>query len=194
MPSEWEVCGFMLKPFCLQHFVTLQVFNSPIVLTEKSLQPEDLAIAIRVCSGYEGIMSLEKKPTLKEKWFNYKLANNPDFLEKCTKEFANYIKCYCEAPKLWDGGDEGSGKTKEKMPSHLALAVFLMKYTSLTENEIWRMPLGRAYWYTVAIGINEGGKLEVISTEDEEKMDSEMEQLMKLQAELSKSQGETKKQ
>lgn len=176
--------------------MTLEVIDSPITKgsTSGRISPDDIMFAIRVCSGYEGINALKAKATWREKWVSYKLTNNNDYSLEALSKFAEYIKLYCEMPKVWNSDTQSDNKEirKEKIPASLQVASFLLKNTTLSEQEIWRMPIGKCYWYVISIGMLEGSKVETISTEDEDKMDSELEQLTKLQAELSNPQGKTK--
>lgn len=189
MPPEWDVMGFKLKPFCLLHQMTLQAIESPFFIEgkEAEVEVEDIIIAYRVCSGYDGIMSVQKPPTLKEKWFNARMVVSPAFHAKAIEEFQSYVEHYCTQPKLWSKDKDKDEKVKEKVPSQLLMVTLLLRRTNISEQDAWRMPIGKMSWYCTALGYLEGVDVSVISTEDEDKMDSEREKLLRFQqSELAK--------
>lgn len=56
---------------------------------------------------------------------------------------------------------------KERLPWILAIATNLLHSTSLAEEAVWFMPLGKALWYHAAIAVREGANLDILSTEEE---------------------------
>jgi hypothetical protein len=187
MPPEWEVMGFKLKPFCLLHQMTLQAIESPFFCEGKEAEVEDIIIAYRVCSGYDGIMSMQKPPTWKEKWFNARMTVSPAFCSKAIEEFQSYVEHYCTQPKLWEKDKGENDKHKEKVPAQLLMTTLILRRTNISEQEVWRMPIGKMSWYCTALGYLEGADIAIISTEDEEKMDAEREELLRFQqGELAK--------
>lgn len=182
MPPEWEVMGFKLKPFCLLHQMTLQAIESPFMVESKPLDIDDIVIAFRVCSGYDGIMSMKTPPTWKEKWFNARLTVSPAFCNKAVEEFQAYVECYCTNPKVWEKDKDPKEKEKkEGIPPSLLMATMMLRRTNITEQEVWRMPIGKMSWYCTALGYLEGADITVISTDEEEQMDSERDALAKFQ-------------
>jgi hypothetical protein len=183
MPPEWEVMGFKLKPFCLLHQMTLQAIESPFFVEgkESEMEVEDIIIAFRVCSGYDGIMAMKKPPTWKEKWFNARMTVSPAYCNLAIEEFQSYVEHYCTQPKLWEKDKDPSEKIKEKVPAQLLMTTLMLRRTNLSEQEVWRMPIGKMSWYCTALGYLEGVDVSVISTDEEEKMDLEREQLLRFQ-------------
>jgi hypothetical protein len=179
MPPEWEVMGFNLKPFCLLHQMTLQAIESPFFVETEPCEVEDIIIAYRVCSGYDGIMSMKKPPTLKEKWFNARMTVSPAYCEKAITDFTAYVEQYCVQPKLWTKEKNDGEKQKERVPAQLLMASLLLRKTNISEQEVWRMPIGKMSWYCTALGYLEGADISVITTTDEEAMDTEKEELLR---------------
>ena len=179
MPPQWEVEGFVLKPFCLRHLAVLQSIKHPIVTGEGYPEPDDMVLALRICSSDLGIKAIEKKATLKEKWLNAKMMAMPDVMARCIIGFVQYTELYSSSPKVWEKPPkEGSvDVSKAKMPEMLMLAAILLRKMNIREEEVWTMPIGKVSWYATAVGVLEGVDIQTISTEDEEKFDSEREEL-----------------
>jgi hypothetical protein len=197
MPSEWEVAGIKLKPFCLTHFLTLQVVDSPFVEDKnvKDISIEDFLIVLRICSSHSGVEALKDKPTLRERWLYYKYFIYPEDLKKDLEDFAEYIVCYTETPKIWvkeGNGNKNLEKIKEKVPNALNMCSMLLSKTNLQQDEIWRMPIGKVYWYSVGVAIIEGAEIETISTDDEDSFDSELQKLTEMQNALKEALAKTK--
>jgi hypothetical protein len=179
MPPEWEVGGVMLKPFCLRHFLTLQSIDSPLLKEGAIPEPDDIILALRICSGDLGIKAVEAKPTWKEKWLNAKMVASPILMGEILLSFLNYTLLYSSPPKLWEKPKENGNidVRKSKVPEVLMLVGLLIRKTSLTEQEVWTMPIGKVSWYATAVAVLEGVDVQTISTEDEEKFDAEQKEL-----------------
>lgn len=181
MPQELKVQGFMLKPYCLRHQMTLQAIDHPLV-HNRVPEPDELVMAYRVCSSHDGIEALKNPPTLKEKWFNARMVASPAYHAESLSAFMKYCEDYSSQPKYWEKADENEIK-KESIPSQLLMVSILLCKTSLTEEEIWRMPIGKLAWYGTAVSVIEGGDIETLSTEIEENAERDLAFLRKLEAE-----------
>jgi hypothetical protein len=160
-----------------------------MIVNDPNIDIEDVIIAMRVCSGNNGIEALAKPPTWREKWLHAKMAWNTDLLASTVLGFKEYIEAYSTQPKVWKKDDEEKKieMRKQKIPDQLLLAALLIKNTTLTEEEVWTMPIGKASWYVTALAYLEGADIDTISTEDEKKMEREVSELAKFQAaELAK--------
>lgn len=200
MPPTWEVAGFELKPFSLFHLLTLQGIKHPLVTEGLPVKPEDLSLAFRICSSSDGIMAIKAKPTLREKWFNARVTISPVYFEMMIKEFTNYVELYSTPPKVWNKTDtlKAGEKSevivkKEKIPSVIMMIGFLLRKTSIPERDLWMMPVGKLSWYATALAVVEGADIDILTTQDEDKMDDEMASLIAFQkAELAKIKGNKK--
>lgn len=179
MPPEWEVEGFVLKPFCLRHLLTLQSIEHPLVTGKGYPEPDDVVLALRICSSDLGIKAIEAKPTWKEKWLNGKMMASPEVMARTIVQFLNYTELYSTSPKVWEKPPEAGSidVRKAKMPEVLLLAALLLRKMNISEDEVWRMPIGKVSWYATAIAVLEGVNVETISTDDEQKFDAEREEL-----------------
>ena len=190
MPPVWEVGGVMLKPFCLRHLLTLQSIEHPLVTAGAIPEPDDVVIALRICSSDLGIAAIEQKPTLKEKWLNAKMIASPLFMSRVIVDFVGYTEMYSSVPKLWEKPEDGESIDirKNKVPEVLLLTALLIRKTTITEPEVWTMPIGKLSWYATALAVLEGANVDTISTEDEKKFESEQAELARFQAgELAKA-------
>lgn len=169
--------------------MTLQVIRHPMIVDDPNIDIEDVIIAMRVCSGDNGIEALAKPPTWREKWLHAKMLWSAELLSETVLGFKEYIEAYSTQPKIWkkEDDDKKIEMRKAKIPDQLLLATLLIKNTTLTEEEVWSMPLGKASWYVTALAFLEGADIDTISTEDEKKMDREKDELANFQAtELAK--------
>ncbi len=185
MPPRWEVGGVLLRPFCLRHLITLQSINHPFVTEGAVPEPDDVVLALRICSSDLGIASIEAKATWGEKWLNGKMIASPLLMSKTIAEFVRYTELYSSTPKVWekDKGKDSIDIRKEKIPDILMLVGLLICKTTLTEEDVWTMPIGKVSWYATAVAVMEGADVETISTADEMKFDSEKEELVRFQKE-----------
>ena len=177
--------------------MTLQVIRHPMLMDDPNIDVEDVLIAMRVCSGHNGIESLAHPPTWREKWLNAKMAWNAELIADTVLGFKEYTEAYSTQPKVWKTEDEEKKIEikKQKIPEQLLLATLLIKNTTLTEEEVWTMPIGKASWYVTALAFLEGADIDTISTEDERKMDREKDDLASFQAtELAKELAKFKEQ
>lgn len=175
----------MLKPFCLRHLLTLQSIEHPILTVGAVPEPDDIMLALRICSSDLGIASIEKKPTWGEKWLNAKMVASPLLTAQILTEFVRYTELYSSPPKVWEKpAEDGSiDVRKAKMPEVLMLVGILIRKTTLREDEVWAMPIGKVSWYATAIAIIEGADVQTISTEDEAKFEKEKAELERFQKE-----------
>lgn len=185
MPPTWEVGGVLLRPFCLRHLITLQSINHPFVTENAVPEPDDVVLALRICSSDLGIAAIETKATWSEKWLNGKMIASPLLMAKVIAEFVRYTELYSTNPKVWEKEqDKGSiDVRKEKIPDILMLVSILISKTTLTENEVWTMPIGKVSWYATAVAVMEGANVETISTSDEIKFEEEKAELARFQQE-----------
>lgn len=159
--------------------MTLQSIKHPFVTGDGIPEPDDIVLALRICSSDLGIKAVEAKPTWKEKWFNGRMMANPELMARAILGFTNYTELYSSSPKVWEKPPEAGSidVRKAKMPEILMLAALLMRKMHIREEEVWTMPIGRLSWYATAVAVLEGVNVETISTDDEQKFDAEREEL-----------------
>lgn len=159
--------------------MVLQSIEHPFITGKNIPEPDDVVLALRICSSDLGIKAIEAKPTFKEKWLNGKMMASPTIHARAILAFINYTEMYSSSPKVWEKPPEAGqiDVRKAKMPEILMLAALLLRKMQITEAEVWSMPIGRVSWYATAVAALEGVNVETISTEDEKKFDAEREEL-----------------
>jgi hypothetical protein len=156
-------------------------------------EPDDVVLALRICSSDLGIAAMESKATWGEKWLNGKMIASPHLMAKTIAEFVRYTELYSSTPKVWEKNeDKGSiDIRKEKIPDILMLVGLLICKTTLREEDVWTMPIGKISWYATAVAVMEGANVETISTADEIKFEAEKEALARYEKEqLAKFKGD----
>ena len=169
LPTQEEVCGRTLRPFCLRHRMCLEAMGSPVLaLGEKPITAFDLVVAARVLSTYD-YEQMVRPLSFGERWRIWRLTRNRlAFISELAK-LIGVMLTSCSYPKFWK--KENEGRKAETVPWVLTCVSNLVNHGCSLE-EAWTMPEGEAVWMTVANAIADGNKLEVLSTEDEEMMDN----------------------
>lgn len=192
IPEEREICGYKLKPYNLRHMLYLTAIESPFVTekADKCMTPDELLLALRICSTNDVQKALKDKPTVREQILVAQLMAEREKFNDALRELLNYIGDSNSVPVTFEKGDGSTSKSAHNAPAPLLMAVTLMAKLHLTKEEAWTLPVGQAIWYLTVYGIIEGADTKIITTEQEAKMDSEAEFLKNLQAQaLAKLQG-----
>lgn len=100
----------------------------------------------------------------------WRAAFDPAYFRECSQQFVDYLEDHSSSPKFWNRVEEQINR--EAIPWPLDVASSILRQTSLSEAEVWAMPLGRALWYATALARQEGCDLDVLTTQDEELLDS----------------------
>lgn len=162
--------------------ITLEAINSPLVKQDGSGSAptvDDLVVAIMICSTPSWKEAIREPSFFQKLRFNMLLIS-VESLNKALEEFSIYIKESTSMPKLWtkesnsSGGDSVKTVNKQKLPHSLQLVVFLMSKMHISEEDAWNMAFCKAVWYSVGYSSQEGGDVDVITTEDEENAEKEV--------------------
>lgn len=181
LPEKWEIMGYTLKPFSLRHTMTLTALESPIVMGQAPMvTPEDIIIFLRVCSSRNAFVAL-KKPSLMDRWNQARMERDTSYYFDQLMAVNEYMKACNTMPNTYKKPDEDE-KKKDNVPIFLGLVTSLMSKMNMSADEAWDCTAGQAVWYLTAYSIGEGAEVKILSTQDEEKMDSERAMLIKLQA------------
>lgn len=163
-----RVLGRRLHPFCLEDALILALAESPFLLgiapgVEYSLL--DLQLAVQVCSTPSSrFLNAELRSTWWTKvrrFFWSRRCHSMDLELECQK-FVSYIDDFNAGPRSWDTGDEKSLNA----PWVLANATFLLRHLNFSPTEVWRMPIGMAFWYAASVSEQIGTTLELMSEEE----------------------------
>jgi hypothetical protein len=76
---------------------------------------------------------------------------------------------FSHGPKFWNRME--GNLSRESVPWVLDVVATLLRNTSLSEDKVWAMPMGRALWYFTALRKQEGADLDVLTTDEERLLD-----------------------
>jgi hypothetical protein len=160
-PAVTVILGKRLKPFCLRHRLFLEGIGSPFLQDQTELTAADLIVALKVCAD-ERI----DQPTLGDKWLNLKLTLSKPLLARGCAALIKHIDRADSYPKFWERKDRRSGAAST-VPWELSVACNLMR-NGVSYQDAFNMPEAKAFWLSAAFSIQQGSKLEFISTDDED--------------------------
>ena len=163
------VLGQKLKPFSLGHQLILEALDSPFVFENRPFSMADLCLAVRVCSRWSDDMSLNN-PTYRERIRFWRGTINSGYFQRESQRFIDYLDDHLAPPKFWDRAD--TPVIRQSTPWTLEIATTLLRHTGMRESEVWRMPIGKAIWYCSIFAKQTGCDLEILSTDEEEFLDS----------------------
>lgn len=167
-----EIYGLRLKPFCILHLLWLQHLNSPLFLTSKRIEIEDVEIAAIVCSSSSSEEILEKlNPTslwrkfLRQRWHR---KNQRIELGAAVKAFIAYQDDYCSLPEFFHKDESRD----EKLPWLLIYAAALIKATGWDFERILKLPLGQVIWLNLSFGYLDSGESTVVTDRERAAMEA----------------------
>lgn len=162
-PGLTKLLGRFVSPFCLLHRVQLEAAESPLLRSGAGIRPLDLIVAVKICSGER----LDKL-TWKDSWYLGKMTANGDYFAEQIERFSKYV--LVEAwPKFW----EKKAKASESSGTPWVLTVVASLISNgIPEDRAWTMPECQAIWLNSTFAIGKGAELKVLTTEDEELIDT----------------------
>ena len=150
-----EVLGRQLLPLSAYHVAALMLLDSPFTQRGATATPEDLTVAVWVCShGYKtGPASLFPVPPQEEiaKW-----GHSFDFAAELA-DFDTYLQDYMDLPEVWTDS-ENSKDSGMPSPFH-AVATVMRHMPTITEERAWDMPFSLLACYKCAIGEEHGWEI-----------------------------------
>ncbi len=148
------VYGMHLKPLCALHIVALEALDSPFPFAQRDSLLEDFVAAAIVLSQDYAHLEIEP-PDLASvdlramaKAAGVKTAKQYNqWREDENKKLDAYFRDYWSLPPMERiaGGD--SPVSALGAPWLLGTIVALLRQTNLTEERLWRMPMGQLLWY-----------------------------------------------
>lgn len=158
--------GRDLYPWCLKYRVRLMAFNSPLTDENdrtRKIGSSDLLLAVQVCAeipiGEFGDIERDEIA---------KLAVEGE-LAKALNAFVDYLHLE-KSPRFWEGVGNSGGE-RITVPWPLMVVASLIK-NGIPEKRAWEMPECQAIWMQVAFATAEGAEVNVLSTDEEEFLDS----------------------
>lgn len=95
----------------------------------------------------------------------------------------NYVNECSQPPKTLEKPRGATSKTNDSVPFPLMMVTVLTSKVGLDIDKAWETPIGQAVWLLTAFAIQEGADTKIVTTESDEKSESEREALAKMQAE-----------
>jgi hypothetical protein len=165
--SKKRVAGYRLLPFCLRHRVLLEAIDSPFLKPlDRVITAEDVILAAKVLSTYDkNVLNEELGLSDRLRIKALEMGNRLKSL------YAGYIYGHivngCSYPKTW----KQEGIKNEKIPWVLSCVANNVR-NGFSLEEAWTMPEGEAVWFSICHAIYNGSSVEVMSTDEEESLES----------------------
>lgn len=182
---EVEVCGRVLKPMCLRHRLILQEIESPLLIPDKVVSPQDLIIAARILHTYDLKEMLAVTATKAEADVFYRLFLDNEEYRRQLEKMSEYMNMQDNMPIMWD---------KKKNNASRGVPLVLACVANLTRNGVgyekaWTMPEAEAMWMYLANVIADGGDINILTQDDLDSMKrlESMEEKIKAAKEKRKS-------
>lgn len=152
--ADHRVCGYSLRPYCLQHALMLQLVDSPFVSTQpRPILWSDVFTAAAICAtGFEELPRFRSRLRahafrlvrgLAARLTGGRLGTD---LESECHRFRTYQNDFQSEPDLFF---ESEGR-ELTAPVLLGRAVYLHASCGVTEERAWTMPIGKALWIYAA--------------------------------------------
>ena len=164
-PSSRVFFGKRVFPFCLKFRVRLLAIESPLVTSGRSITPADLMIAVKVCA---------EEPNLRVGfWDEVRLRVYHHKPENFAGEVARFVEyCHLEAwPKYWESSKTSDSADGVGCPWPLMIVTNLVA-NGIDEARAWEMPEAQAIWLSTAFALRGGAKVNLLTTEEEEFMET----------------------
>jgi len=158
-PANTILLGRFVSPFCLLHRVQLEAAESPLLKSGVGIRPLDMLVAVKICSGER-----LDKITWKDSWYLGKMTSNGDYFADQIDRFAQFV-LVTAWPKFWE--KKAKAAESSGVPWPLSVVSNLIA-NGIPEERAWKMPECQAIWLNSAFAINKGAELKVLTTEDEE--------------------------
>lgn len=165
-PSSTTVEGYRLFPWCLKHRIWLMGIESPFMAEDREITVPDLIIALKVCAEQP-----IGRPTWHDKWVGFRLTMDRARFERACRSFIGHVDTSESWPKFYEKKNEQSQGESSSVPWPLSIIGNLTKH-GISYQDALQMPEAKAVWISTAFAIGDGAKLTILTTEDEELIDS----------------------
>jgi hypothetical protein len=158
--STHRVLGKKLLPFSLWHRFQLSLLDSP-VLNGQNIQPIDLERAVDACRlVYPDSVSIK----IRLFSFRWRLAGR-NFGIEC-QNFGAYMHDYFSIPKFLPSVKKyHQTEINHPPPEEIRIFSAISTMTGWTEEKIWMLPIGKAYWYAAGHWYQSGRELDFLTPE-----------------------------
>lgn len=164
-PSFTVIEGYRLYPWCLKHRIWLMGIESPFTSEDREITVPDLMLALRVCSE-RGVGNLR----LRERWLAFRLHRDRERFKRACSSLLDHMDTgerwprFIEKKKDVATGDGG-------VPWPLGVVCNLVK-NGMSYEDAMQMPEPKAVWMSTVFAMQSGAKLDLLSTDLEELIDS----------------------
>jgi len=165
-PSSTTVEGYRLFPWCIKHRLWLEGVESPFVADDKPITVPDLIIALKICSE----QSFDR-PTWRDKWLGLRLTLDKGRFEAACKSLVGHMDTSEAWPKFYEKKNETGAGSGGTVPWPLGIIANLVKH-GVSYQDAMQMPEAKAVWLSTTFAIHDGAKLDILTTDDEELIDS----------------------
>jgi hypothetical protein len=158
--STHRVLGKKLLPFSLWHRFQLLLLDSPF-LENQIPQPIQLEQAVRACRlVYPNTIDAKIRP-----WsFRWRLAGR-NYLNECLA-FDAYMRDYYSIPEFLPSTKKyHQTEINHPPPEEMRIFSAVATMTGWSEEKIWNMPIGQAYWYAAGHWYQAGRELDFLTPE-----------------------------
>lgn len=165
-PTREKILGRFVYPFCLKYRVRLCAIGSPLMTPNAEVQPIDLIIAMQICAEE----TIGKKLGWFDRYRLKKMQKDRIYFLETYQKFIDYVQIKNQ-PKFWERNKK-SDSAGAGVPWELMVIANLMQ-AGVQEERAWHMPECQAIWLNSAIMTTKGVELNVLSTEEEEFLESQ---------------------
>jgi len=169
-----RILGRELRPLCLAHSLFLTLAENPLWIGGRAAEPDDLIEAVHLCAlPVEHLFATQIVPSgvfgkiRHALWLAkaHRLTRKPAGFAAALTAWNNFRADHDNRPEFWEGED-GKAMTL-RAPSMLNLACYIENHSNMSEEQIWRAPLGAMLWKSAAIAELRGESAANIMTEEE---------------------------
>jgi hypothetical protein len=164
-PSFTVIEGYRLYPWCLKYRIWLSGIESPFTQEDAPITVPDLLLALRVCSE-QGVGGLR----LRERWLAYRLHADPARFKAACSLLLDYMDTAQRWPRFFERKKEGES-SDAGVPWPLGVVTNLVK-NGISYEAAMQMPEPKAVWLSTVFAIQAGAKLDILSTELEDLLES----------------------
>lgn len=140
--------------------------ESPFVADDKEITVPDLLIALKVCAE-EPI----GKPTWRDKWLGFRLTRDEARFKAACQTLVGHMDTSPAWPKFYEKKNEQKSGSTGTVPWLLSIITNLTK-NGISYEQAMQMPEATAIWLSTVFAINNGAQLDILTTDDEELIDS----------------------
>lgn len=163
-PKSTILLGKRLLPWCLKHRIQLSALENPLAIGGE-VRPFDLLVFARVCS--EERFRIE--PTFGERWRLRSLGTVSGLTDAIVEAKAHMKQD--DWPRFWEKSESVSaGDRMHGIPWALSVIANLVRH-GVSHDEALHLPEAYAIWLSTALGVHEGAKVDILTTDQEEMLD-----------------------